>query len=280
MRRSTKYSLHFPPILFWIVLLLLPVCNAWGMHEGIPCAACHKLLPGGEDRPNASAVTSELSKDQVCLTCHDADRDRSNLNPPYELNGTTPLAAGSFTETLFSDGVGHNILHPDAVLGSMPPGGTAPLKNFGCLSCHDPHDNGNYRNLRTTIQGKSTLVRAVGDPNYRNNLYISGMDEFCSACHEYFHGETNTRESGEWVRHPTGIPLYGARHADFEGWSRRGSGLIQVEYPDGNPSDTYRARVFCLSCHYAHASRFQNSMRWENNRSNKGCLECHSLDDD
>ena len=89
-------------------------------------------------------------KDRLCRTCHDANLDVSSLNPPHVVNGRKDLAGGSFTPTLVSDGAGHNIQNRDMKLGLTPPGGGS-LEVFECLSCHDAHDNNNYRNLKKEI---------------------------------------------------------------------------------------------------------------------------------
>ncbi len=273
MKRFSRFFLRTSSLFLVISLIAFPISPAWGMHEGIPCSSCHRFLNNWEDQQN----TSELIKTRICLTCHDADRDQSDLNPPYVLNETAPLpAGGSFSPTLLMDNVGHNILTPDSIHGSTPPGGD-PLHDFGCLSCHDAHDNGNYRNLKKEIRGKSTLVQAVGDPDYRANIYISGMDAFCEACHQRFHAETETHRRGDLLHHPVGVSIYGAKDADFQNWLQKTRELSLVEYPDGRPDNPYTAKVFCLSCHYAHASSFAGALRWDP-PGNRGCLECHDPD--
>jgi predicted CXXCH cytochrome family protein len=47
--------------------------------------------------------------------------------------------------------------------------------------------------------------------------------------------------------------------------------------PDDNEMNKYNAKVFCLSCHYSHASKFDNSVRWDNKTSSVGCYECHNI---
>jgi len=246
----------------------------WAMHQGFPCYDCHKLLSESRDQFDGSAQASQLANTRVCLTCHGADQDQSGLNPPYVLNKTAPLpAGGSFSPTLFLDNLGHNILSPDENLGFTPPGGDT-LPDFGCLSCHDAHDNGNYRNLKREIHGRSTIVQAVGDPDGRRNLYISGMDQFCNACHQQTDPESGAQARAGLPHHPVGVTIYGADNADFRNWMEKPRKLCLVEHPYGNVDDPYNAKVFCLSCHYAHASSFPNALRWDP-QSNRGCLECH-----
>ena len=261
-------------ILIHLALLLLMAASAWGMHESVDCTSCHSYL--GDTITGYSNENAGFSKSQICLTCHDARMDLSRLSPPFVLNGSSGLAGGSFTSTLFSDKTGHNIQSEDRVLGSTPPGG-APLTELTCLGCHDPHNNGNFRNLKKEINGYPTPVQALGDPNYQTNVYISGMNEFCSACHFRFNRGANTGDARGRRRHPVGIAISRAEQADFGWWSRQENKVTRVEIPSGNPADIYDARVFCLSCHYAHAGPYKNALRWDYGSSPKGCLECHTF---
>jgi predicted CXXCH cytochrome family protein len=257
-----------------LILTIVSYSNAWGAHAGMECLACHRP-PANE----TDAIRGDLKhpRNTLCLTCHDASMDVSGLNPPYVFHGQAALAGGSFSSTLRSDKVGHNIHSVDMTLGLTPPGGSA-MEEFGCLSCHDSHDNGNYRNLKKEINGNQTLVMANGDPNYRENVYVSGMDNFCGACHEKFHDASNAGGAkGSRGGHPVGITIYGTRHADFESWSRLENRVTETQHPSGSRNDLIGAEVFCLSCHRAHASQFQDAMRWDYNNSAQGCLECHTF---
>lgn len=251
--------------------------TAWalGMHENIPCATCHNKTEA--ELKEYTHDSSSFPVSDVCLACHDASMDVSSLDPPYVFNGRVELAGGSFTPTLGSDKVGHNIVSIDMILGLTPPGGST-MMDFGCLSCHDAHANGNFRNLKKEINGNQTLVRADNDPNYRENVYISGMDNFCGACHKKFHGAHNAGEAqGSRGGHPVGITIYGARHADFGFWSRQENKVTETQHPAGSRDDLFGAEVFCLSCHRAHASPYRDSMRWDYTKSAQGCLECHTF---
>lgn len=266
-RRSTS------GLLLGLLLLALSFSLAWAMHEQVPCQACHLLNPNGKN-----GVDKELQapENTLCLTCHDAEQDVSALHPPHVINGSQALAGGSFTPTLDSDDNGHNMLSVDASLGLTPPGGQSRTE-FNCLSCHDPHTNGNYRNLKLEINGHPTPVRAEGDAHFEKNLYISGINNFCSACHEQFGPGPATGRGGAWRRHPVGIPIYGARHADFNHWERLATKITVTEFPGGNANDPYTAKVFCLSCHYAHGSPYRDALRWDYGKTTRGCLECHSF---
>jgi len=256
------------------MLTLAMFSSAWSLHADIQCAACHRLTEGEDGTPTVVTNDPTLSDSMLCLTCHDAAYDISGLNPPQVFNGVQDLAAGSFTPTHSSDEVGHNILSVDESNGLTPPGG-APLSKFGCLSCHDAHDNGNYRNLKKQINGWSTIVEADGDSQYQHNVYISGMSDFCGACHAQFNRPGNSRGSRGWRQHPVGITIAGARHADFNHWSGLADRITLAEHPSGNSTDLHGAQLFCLSCHRAHASSYNNALRWDYSRNTRGCLECH-----
>ena len=248
--------------------------NAWAKHNDVLCTACH--IKSTDASAPYSAEDLVQSGAMLCRTCHDADLDVSGLNPPHVFNSRHDLAGGTFTPTLVSDGAGHNMQHRDSKLGLTPPGGMT-LDAFDCLTCHDAHDNGNFRNLKKEINGYTTVIVADGDPDYRRNVYISGINDFCGACHEDFISVRSSRGAGGWTRHPVGIAISSAAHADLDHWSRQANKVTEAEYPSGSSNDIYGARVFCLSCHRAHATPYKNAMRWDHARKPYGCLECHTF---
>ena len=256
------------------MLTLAMFSNAWSGHADLQCSACHRLTEGEDGTPTVVANDPTLSDSMSCLACHDAALNISGLNPPQVINGMQDLAAGSFAALNSSDEVGHNILTIDQSNGLTPPGGT-PLSEFGCLSCHDGHDNGNYRNLKKKVNGQSTIVEAIGDPLYQDNVYISGMNDFCGACHERFNRTASSQGTRGWRQHPVGITIAGARHADFRHWSELSDRITLAEHPSGNSEDLHGAQLFCLSCHRAHASAYKDALRWDYSQNTSGCLECH-----
>jgi predicted CXXCH cytochrome family protein len=276
MGHAGKLGKHLLVFLSCCMLTLGMFSRAWSMHADIQCAACHRLTVGENGISTVLTNDPALSESQLCLACHDAALDISGLKPPHVLNGWQDLAAGSFTATTFSDEVGHNIQSVDENNELTPPGGTS-LSEFGCLSCHDAHANGNYRNLKKQLNGRSTIVEADEDPQYQNNVYISGMSDFCGACHERFNRTVSSRGARGWLQHPVGITIAGARHADFSHWSGLADRVTLAEHPSGNSADLQGAQLFCLSCHRAHASSYKNALRWDYSQNPRGCLECHSF---
>jgi len=247
---------------------------AWGQHENIACAVCHDKT--AEELKDYVHDSSAFPVSARCLACHDGSLDISGLNPPHVINGQQELAGGSFSPTIGSDEAGHNILSVDRILGLTPPGG-AQLDDFGCLSCHDAHENGNYRSLKRRTNGYTTWVEADGDPDYLQNTYITGINDFCGACHRQFNRTAGSRGTRGWRQHPVGITIAGAQHADFSHWSGLSDRITQAEYPSGNSNDLHDARLICLSCHRAHASPYKNALRWDYSQNVQGCLECHGF---
>ena len=274
MKHVGKLGKHPLVYLSCIMLILVMSSSAWSMHAELECAACHRLTAGEYGTLTVVANDPTLSDSMFCLSCHDAALNVSGLNPPQVFNGMQDLAAGSFTLINSSDEAGHNILSIDQNNGLTPPGGDT-MSEFGCLSCHDGHDNGNYRNLKKKINGQSTIVEAIGDPLYQNNIYISGINDFCGACHERFNRTISSRGTRGWRQHPVGITIAGARHADFSHWSGLSDRITLAEHPSGDSEDLHGAQLFCLSCHRAHASPYKNALRWDYSENNDGCLECH-----
>lgn len=258
---------------FALLLSMLCFSSAWALHEQVRCLVCH-TFDAGADNGVAKGLRDPVN--QICFSCHDAEQDVSGLNPPYVMNGRVNLAGGSFTATLESDNAGHNMWGMDETLEMTPPGGLSNTE-FNCLSCHDAHTNDNYRNLKKEINGHVTLIHAEGGVHFDKNLYISGINNFCSACHEKFAGGPPTGKRGAWRRHPVGIPIYGSRHADYTHWAGLKNKVTQAEFPSGNSEDLIGAQVFCLSCHFAHAGPYRNALRWDYVATPRGCLECHSF---
>ena len=262
----------------WLCFCLLSLtgwaCPAGAVHKDIACATCHNKTEA--ELKDYTYDSADFPISDLCLSCHDAARNQTGGSAPYVVNGNREMAGGSFTPTQFSDEFGHNMGAADATLGLTPPGG-APLDAFGCLSCHDAHTTGNFRNLKKEINGHQTPVIANGDPNFQDTVYVSGVNDFCGACHEQLYGAYNAREEKGWRRHPVGIAIYGAQGANFESWSRLQNKVTRAQYPSGNRADLFRAEVFCLTCHRAHASPFKDAMRWDYSKTAQGCLECHAF---
>lgn len=183
------------------------------------------------------------------------------------------------------------------------PGGMMPSNTLGCTSCHDPHGqvnggtangtaaisvsgsygaadptdgsiHGNYRLLGDTgfkqITAAAPVARANGSSGTAVD-YGTGMSDWCLSCHPMFNDNTNM--------HPTDVPVpvsYNSyvKTGDFTGTVATAyDALVPIErgVSDGSQLNHLSTagvqgteQVMCLSCHRAHASAFDNALRWDN----------------
>jgi len=150
-----------------------------------------------------------------------------------------------------------------------------------------------------------------------NDLFADdgGMGEWCARCHPKFHegtavGNTNPT-GGDWMRHPVNNLINDADSSgagvdtiDFGHYDSITCGTgscFKVPAANGNRNDWlnntghYYAdadnedKVFCLTCHFAHAGPYYDALRWEylsevglgsqsgnGVQSDRGCQQCHN----
>jgi len=163
-------------------------------------------------------------------------------------------------------------------------GGAAPISVSGSYGDVPPEGTiaGNYRLLydsnKTGFSEDAPIARASGYDG-KSTQYGSGMSGWCANCHGQFYSQ-----SASGGMHPTdvGVPAtYNSYVAtgNFTGdISSAYDPLVPIErgvttgswdLPD--PTDQATAgvggdgssKVMCLSCHRAHASAFDNALRWD-----------------
>ena len=122
---------------------------------------------------------------------------------------------------------------------------------------------------------------------------------FCGQCHWNFHasGSGGIGTSSPWLRHPTDTDVIskGGEYADYN--DVVGSLAYSLEAPvgyvgaiPGTPRTTVAAGnspVICLSCHRAHASPYDDILRWDYSTiqaggagaTGTGCFRCHTTKD-
>lgn len=210
----------------------------------------------------------------------------------------------TITQAWFNpDNAGHNVIAADFSMevdgtNTVAPGGIFPSNILGCNSCHDPHGQ-----VGTGTRGGSAAISVsgsygAGDPtdgsihgNYRlledsfaaapvataNGSsgtfvdYGSGMSTWCLGCHTQYNASN---------MHPTDAPVPVAYNAyvssgDFTGVvATAKDALVPFErgVTDGSVLSSLDTRgvsgtetVMCLSCHRAHASAFDNALKWDPN---------------
>lgn len=141
----------------------------------------------------------------------------------------------------------------------------------------------------------------------------SGMSSWCAKCHGAFHEEnvTTNADGQDWKRHPVeykinkddksgaNVPTIAWDHYSTEitdgfkvpAANTDSTDLTQEHYYADKEESTNIGKgdkVFCLSCHFAHAGPYYDALRWDYTSSvssgsqtgksipsNRGCQQCH-----
>jgi hypothetical protein len=190
---------------------------------------------------------------------------------------------------------------------TLAPGGMMPSNTLSCTSCHDPHGQvnggtangtapisvsgsyldkkqpaagtiaGNYRLLGDNgfklIKAAAPVATSDGSAGAFVN-YGKGMSDWCLSCHPLYNDNANM--------HPTDVSVPIAYNSyvktgDFTGTVATAfDALVPIErnVADGSTLDPKSTagvigseQVMCLSCHRAHASAFDNALRWDSSTS-------------
>lgn len=231
------------------------------------------------EQPSANAAL--LKTDDVCLSCHDGSRPA--MGAPSVIAPVAFDAAAGFFEyaTRTSSAHAHNLDGSPAVPPGRSDGTTMVLR---CTTCHDPHGNGSYRNLRP-----NPFVRAVtgvtvvalqkvsgGDPADvyvgRNIIDKSGVSAWCNTCH----ADAPEAACPGPQQHAINKALWNAPGANYAYWSGVIAERVRVESPSDNSIPSTDDRVICVSCHKAHGSG-ENDAVVHADMSATGpiCQQCH-----
>lgn len=268
------------------------------------CLSCHSA-----DGPNA--ITAPLIADYV-----GAD---TICGGGFNLGHTaasayTTVAAG----TDYVDSRGHD-LYNSAGAQPEPPGepGTGEDWDDGvnymrCTTCHDQHGNANYRNLQTDpnannpdISSCTITAQYVAD-NWNDTsvwqdsgvMSVTDISLFCGDCHQWFAPSAASATgvasagavydadgrvdnvAGANTHHPVDFMLTAAVQTNYEqglGAATPGGGDT---YPLVNSTGA-RDAVFCLTCHRAHGTANNDSLRFDPtaqalNGGPEACQVCHN----
>ncbi len=161
--------------------------------------------------------------------------------------------------------------------------GAAAISVSGSYGAADPTDgsiHGNYRLLGDDGFKQITNAAPVARANNYDGKFVdygTGMSDWCLSCHQGFNDNANM--------HPTDVAVPVAYNSyvatgDFTGDVATaydslvpierniadGSLLFDVKTAGTDPLQGVvgSEQVMCLSCHRAHASAFDNALRWDN----------------
>ncbi len=267
------------------VALVAPLFGGdWHYNASSVCSDCHTQHNSQNGQPMrtdnnptpASYLLRRGTSLDLCLSCHDG----SNPNAPDVIAPVSYIsesAAGAFPN---SGGTPTNIAHHlNNPSSEVPPGGTQAMV-LTCTTCHDPHGNGNYRNLRPDPSNTNqTPVSIMVVQQYAANgsnpsqvyapsnvIYKSGVSQWCSTCH----GTPHT----DHVNDPT---IWSSKFASWGHWNSVTGYRVPVLNPTDNVVPSHDDAVTCLSCHKAHGSNNpQATIYADGTTLQSTCQECHN----
>ena len=267
------------------VALVAPLFGGdWHYGVSSVCTDCHTQHNSQNGQPmrtdnNPTPAPYLLRRGtslDLCLSCHDG----SNPNAPDVVAPVSYLpetAAGAFPN---SGGIPTNLAHhlnnPSA---EVPPGGTQAMV-LVCTTCHDPHGNGNYRNLRpdpsntnhapVSIMVVQQYAANGSNPSQvyapSNVIYKSGVSQWCSTCHGTPHTD-----------HVNDPAIWQSKYANYGHWNSVVGFRVPVLNPTDNVVPSHDDAVTCVSCHKAHGSNNpQATIYADGTTLQSTCQECHN----
>ena len=261
----------------------------WHFQNHGTCSDCHTQhnSSGGapmrtdNDPTPAAALLLRGTAQELCLSCHDG-------SSPFAPDVLAPVgyvadaAAGFFPPPGGpAPTTAHHIF---AGVAEVPPGGTQAMV-LTCTTCHDPHGNSNYRNLRpdptqssppdVSVVVQQTFVADGTDAANREKVYVpsnviykSGVSKWCAKCHS---------APPPGCDHPVDRTMWGSVLADYSRWAATTLPRVPVHSPSDNTIPSQDDEVNCLSCHKAHGSANNRALIYADGLTiDSTCQECHN----
>lgn len=277
------------------------------------CLGCHGIggvVVGGAPNIFAGVSTDMTAGGSFNIAIASAKSKRHDITDVF-VGGDNSYASGTVANGT-----------PGAATGTLGKDMDAlTLTCAGTKGCHGRHNVGlvtsddgirgfhhgtytGYRYLQTKAgtpiigTGSATWEKTASGPGSasQHNVYSSdssaGISKYCAECHGMFHGDTNTKSSATWIRHPTDTLLTGLSGGTasidiisdtaFQN-TPVGFDPITTQTTTGTTGyDKATAKVICLSCHRAHGSVQDDILRFAyadqtagQGAVTLGCKNCH-----
>lgn len=273
-------------IALFAVLAVRPIlAGDWHYGASAICSDCHTQHNSADGQPMRTDNVAEAARMllrratplELCISCHDG----SNPHAPDVIGPVSYVAESAGGELANTGGTpsmnAHNLNNATA---EIPPGGTIPMV-LVCTTCHDPHGNENYRNLRddptrtglppATVLAYQPVTANGSNPDAvyvpSNIIYKSGVSAWCGKCHG---------APLEGSDHPDDKPIFGTWKASYTRWVAVTLPRVPVHSPTDDTIPSTDDRVMCLSCHKAHGSHNARTLIYADGVTlDSTCQECH-----
>lgn len=297
------------------------VAGEWHTEGNLRCADCHLSHASGEEIGAYEGpyliLLKKNSINELCLSCHDgSDLAAPDVLTPVEMYAATSAgesAAGHHQLPGYDHAGGHNL----GLIAPTPLQSAGSAMELSCISCHAAHGNANYRNLSedparvgsnlSVVDGIQVFTdqKPSRPPNsvstiaayQRDNVgYVSGLDEWCTSCHNQLENNAPASSPAHFAGHPFGVALnqfVSEYHADpqhwiggsGEGFTLDGISRLPILSPSATSFIAARTpqtsdRVSCISCHRGHGGDRRKNLRWPavegGATAMAGCQQCHN----
>jgi hypothetical protein len=263
----------------------------------------------------------------TCTNCHDAHGTKSQTTDATADNGinvfrnlkTRPVGGGG-AALLETTGVVFNNAGDTSIVSYV--GGASQATNDTFAVNLEGKSNAADTHIWPIYQAGSHNVYGAGGFNSAITVGQgdAGMSGWCAQCHDNWHEDIATANKGtDWTRHPINCDMNDADDAtdgcigvsasgiDILDWTHYD--LINDDFATNQPMPLAKTtdpslgdyssavyygtasgdRVFCLSCHFAHAGPYNDALRWDYTSavsdgsqdgnaiaSFEGCQQCHN----
>lgn len=257
----------------------------WHREGSLRCSDCHTMHNSKSGQPmrydagadGAALLLRAETATALCLACHSGG---GTAGPNVRVPSDWDPPAGGFPPDLSDP---DHLAHALGAEPVFPPNGDTAVV-MTCITCHDPHGNEAYRNLRPNPSGDlsrtpvTPLAAQTVLPDGSNAAavyvranvrYQSGMSQWCLNCHNLTEVDLHVSS------HPWDVAIFGAAKANWTMWAAPITNRVPVQNAAGAAPPDPGDRVFCLSCHKAHGSPNPSMMIYAEGDVTSTCAQCH-----